>query len=80
MTDRRRVIFGYESCYSLSTDDHRTFVWRYQGQRSYPAFVVERRTGFTQSITVREGIDWNTRSPLIVLKATKAAPVTWTAQ
>ncbi|GFW00458.1 HTH_Tnp_Tc3_2 domain-containing protein [Trichonephila clavipes] len=42
--DWRRVIFSDESRFSLSDDDHRTRVWRRTGQRSDPAFIVERHT------------------------------------
>ncbi|GFX54496.1 HTH_Tnp_Tc3_2 domain-containing protein [Trichonephila clavipes] len=44
VTDWRRVIFSDESRFSLSDDDHRTRVWRRTGQRSDPAFIVERHT------------------------------------
>ncbi|GFX31516.1 HTH_Tnp_Tc3_2 domain-containing protein [Trichonephila clavipes] len=44
VTDWRRVIFSDESRFSLSADDHRTRVWRRTGQRSDPAFIVERHT------------------------------------
>ncbi|GFT90991.1 transposable element Tc1 transposase [Trichonephila clavipes] len=48
MTDWRRVIFSDESRFSLSADDHRTRVWRRTGQRSDPAFIVERHTAISQ--------------------------------
>ncbi|GFS53214.1 HTH_Tnp_Tc3_2 domain-containing protein [Trichonephila clavipes] len=34
--------------FSLSADDHRTRVWRRTGQRSDPAFIVERHTAISQ--------------------------------
>ncbi|GFU30197.1 HTH_Tnp_Tc3_2 domain-containing protein [Trichonephila clavipes] len=37
-----------ESRFSLSADDHRTRVWRRTGQRSDPAFIVERHTAISQ--------------------------------
>ncbi|GFU19354.1 HTH_Tnp_Tc3_2 domain-containing protein [Trichonephila clavipes] len=52
VTDWRRVIFSDESRFSLSADDHRTRVWRRTGQRSDPAFIVERRTAISQGVTV----------------------------
>ncbi|GFW94511.1 HTH_Tnp_Tc3_2 domain-containing protein [Trichonephila clavipes] len=48
VTDWRRVIFSDESRFSLSADDHRTRVWRRTGQRSNPAFIVERHTAISQ--------------------------------
>ncbi|GFS93792.1 HTH_Tnp_Tc3_2 domain-containing protein, partial [Trichonephila clavipes] len=54
VTDWRRVIFGDESRFSLSADDHRTRVWRRTGQRSDPAFIVERHTAISQGVTVWE--------------------------
>ncbi|GFT93867.1 transposable element Tc1 transposase [Trichonephila clavipes] len=52
VTDWRRVIFSDESRFSLSADDHRTRVWRRTGQRSDPAFIVERHTAISQGVTV----------------------------
>ncbi|GFW34938.1 HTH_Tnp_Tc3_2 domain-containing protein [Trichonephila clavipes] len=54
VTDWRRVIFSEESRFSLSADDHRTRVWRRTGQRSDPAFIVERHTAISQGVTVWE--------------------------
>ncbi|GFX65311.1 hypothetical protein TNCV_3168581 [Trichonephila clavipes] len=34
-----------------SADDHRTRVWRRTGQRSDPAFIVERHTAISQGVT-----------------------------
>ncbi|GFV04291.1 transposable element Tcb2 transposase [Trichonephila clavipes] len=48
VTDWRRVIFSDESRFSLSVDDHRTRVWRRTGQRSDPAFIVERHTAISE--------------------------------
>ncbi|GFX00986.1 HTH_Tnp_Tc3_2 domain-containing protein [Trichonephila clavipes] len=48
VTDWRRVIFSDESRFSLSDDDHLTRVWRRTGQRSDPAFIVERHTAISQ--------------------------------
>ncbi|GFW05487.1 transposable element Tc1 transposase [Trichonephila clavipes] len=48
VTNWRRVIFSDESRFSLSDDDHRTRVWRRTGQRSDPAFIVERHTAISQ--------------------------------
>ncbi|GFW45795.1 transposable element Tcb2 transposase [Trichonephila clavipes] len=48
VTDWRRVIFSDESRFSLGADDHRTRVWRRTGQRSDPAFIVERHTAISQ--------------------------------
>ncbi|GFS65109.1 HTH_Tnp_Tc3_2 domain-containing protein [Trichonephila clavipes] len=69
VTDWRRVIFSDESRFSLSADDHRTRVWRRTGQRSDPAFIVERHTAISQGVTVWGAISWDTRSSLVVLQA-----------
>ncbi|GFU58808.1 transposable element Tc1 transposase [Trichonephila clavipes] len=73
VTDWRRVIFSDESRFSLSADDHRTRVWRRTGQRSDPAFIVERHTAISQGVTVWGAISWDTRSPLVVLQGTLTA-------
>ncbi|GFV29116.1 DDE_3 domain-containing protein [Trichonephila clavipes] len=72
VTDWRRVIFN-ESRFSLSADDHRTRVWRRTGQRSDPAFIVERHTAISQGVTVWGAISWDTRSSLVVLQGTLTA-------
>ncbi|GFU69057.1 transposable element Tcb2 transposase [Trichonephila clavipes] len=73
VTDWRRVIFSDESRFSLSDDDHRTRVWRRTGQRSDPAFIVERHTAISQGVTVWGAISWDTRSSLVVLQGTSTA-------
>ncbi|GFW20143.1 transposable element Tcb1 transposase [Trichonephila clavipes] len=73
VTDWRRVIFSDESRFSLSADDHRTRVWRRTGQRSDPAFIVERNTAISQGVTVWGAISWDTRSSLVVLQGTLTA-------
>ncbi|GFX18435.1 uncharacterized protein TNCV_4307351 [Trichonephila clavipes] len=60
VTDWRRVIFSDESRFSLSADDHRTRVSRRTGQRSDPAFIVERHTAISQGYDV---LPWPARSP-----------------
>ncbi|GFU25322.1 transposable element Tcb2 transposase [Trichonephila clavipes] len=73
VTDWRRVIFSDESRFSLIADDHRTRVWRRTGQRSDPAFIVERHTAISQGVTVWGAISWDTRSSLVVLQGTLTA-------
>ncbi|GFW28175.1 transposable element Tc1 transposase [Trichonephila clavipes] len=73
VTDWRRVIFSDEYRFSLSADDHRTRVWRRTGQRSDPAFIVERHTAISQGVTVWGAISWDTRSSLVVLQGTLTA-------
>ncbi|GFX35624.1 transposable element Tc1 transposase [Trichonephila clavipes] len=73
VTDWRRVIFSDESRFSLIDDDHRTRVWRRTGQRSDPAFIVERHTAISQGVTVWGAISWDTRSSLVVLQGTLTA-------
>ncbi|GFU30721.1 HTH_Tnp_Tc3_2 domain-containing protein [Trichonephila clavipes] len=60
VTDWRRVIFSDESRFSLSADDQRTRVWSFTGQRSNPAFIVERHTAISQGYDV---LPWPARSP-----------------
>ncbi|GFU28995.1 DDE_3 domain-containing protein [Trichonephila clavipes] len=62
-----------ESRFSLTADDHRTRVWRRTGQRSDPAFIVERHTAISQGVTVWGAISWDTRSSLVVLQGTLTA-------
>ncbi|GFU25581.1 transposable element Tcb1 transposase [Trichonephila clavipes] len=57
----------------LSADDHRTRVWRRSGQRSDPAFIVERHTAISQGVTVWGAISWDTRSSLVALQGTLTA-------
>ncbi|GFX56441.1 HTH_Tnp_Tc3_2 domain-containing protein [Trichonephila clavipes] len=73
VTDWRRVIFSDESRFSLSDDDHRTRVWRRTGQRSDPAFIVERHTAISQGVTVWGANSLDTRSSLVVLQGTLTA-------
>ncbi|GFX34541.1 transposable element Tcb2 transposase [Trichonephila clavipes] len=73
VADWRRVIFSDESRFSLNADDHRTRVWRRTGQRSDPAFIVERHTAISQGVTVWGAISWDTRSSLVVLQGTLTA-------
>ncbi|GFT49204.1 DDE_3 domain-containing protein [Trichonephila clavipes] len=73
VTDWIRVIFSDESRFSLSADYHRTRVWRRTGQRSDPAFIVERHTAISQGVTVWGAISWDTRSSLVVLQGTLTA-------
>ncbi|GFX49980.1 HTH_Tnp_Tc3_2 domain-containing protein [Trichonephila clavipes] len=73
VTDWRRVIFSDKSRFSLSADDDRTRVWRRTGQRSDPAFIVERHTAISQGVTVWGAISWDTRSSLVVLQGTLTA-------
>ncbi|GFX53618.1 HTH_Tnp_Tc3_2 domain-containing protein [Trichonephila clavipes] len=72
VTDWRRVIFSDESRFSLSDDDHRTRVLRRTGQRSDPAFIVERHTAISQGDSVGSNF-WDTRSSLVVLQGTLTA-------
>ncbi|GFX84046.1 transposable element Tc1 transposase [Trichonephila clavipes] len=73
VTDWRRVIFSDESRFSLSADDHRTRVWRRIGQRSDPAFIVERHTAISQRCDSVGKVLGDTRSSLVVLQGTLTA-------
>ncbi|GFU65405.1 DDE_3 domain-containing protein [Trichonephila clavipes] len=72
VTDWRRVIFSDEpdSASVLMTTAR---VWRRTGQRSDPAFIVERHTAISQGVTVWGAISWDTRSSLVVLQGTLTA-------
>ncbi|GFU04121.1 transposable element Tcb2 transposase [Trichonephila clavipes] len=48
-------------------------VSRRTGQRSDPAFIVERHTAISQGVTVWGAISWDTRSSLVVLQGTLTA-------
>ncbi|GFT72493.1 HTH_Tnp_Tc3_2 domain-containing protein [Trichonephila clavipes] len=48
-------------------------IWRRTGQRSDPAFIVERHTAISQGVTVWGAISWDTRSSLVVLQGTLTA-------
>ncbi|GFT64450.1 HTH_Tnp_Tc3_2 domain-containing protein [Trichonephila clavipes] len=50
-----------------------TRVCRRTGQRSDPAFIVERHTAISQGVTVWGAISWDTRSSLVVLQGTLTA-------
>ncbi|GFV07775.1 HTH_Tnp_Tc3_2 domain-containing protein [Trichonephila clavipes] len=72
--DRRRVIFSDESRFSLSADDHRTRVWRRTGQRSDPAFIVERHTAIsTRCDSVGSNFLGTYDHSLVVLQGTLTA-------
>ncbi|GFX42505.1 HTH_Tnp_Tc3_2 domain-containing protein [Trichonephila clavipes] len=72
--DRLETCHLSDECrFSLSADDHRTRVWRRTGQRSDPAFIVERHTAISQGVTVWGAISWDTRSSLVVLQGTLTA-------
>ncbi|GFW56240.1 transposable element Tc1 transposase [Trichonephila clavipes] len=72
VTDWRRVIFSDESRFSLSAD-HRKRVWRRTGQRSDPAFIVERHTAISQGVTVWESNFLGHTNLYVVLQGTLTA-------
>ncbi|GFV48576.1 transposable element Tcb2 transposase [Trichonephila clavipes] len=37
-----RVLFTYESIFSLSSDSHRILIWRQRGSRNHPSNIIER--------------------------------------
>ncbi|GFV88833.1 HTH_Tnp_Tc3_2 domain-containing protein [Trichonephila clavipes] len=71
-TDWRRVIFMMNPD-SVSVLITTARVWRRTGQRSDPAFIVERHTAISQGVTVWGAISWDTRSSLVVLQGTLTA-------
>ncbi|GFT32955.1 HTH_Tnp_Tc3_2 domain-containing protein [Trichonephila clavipes] len=69
VTDWRRVIFSYESRFSLSADDHRTCLEAHR-----PAIrSVIYCPAISQGVTVWGAISWDTRSSLVVLQGTLTA-------
>ncbi|GFW63000.1 transposable element Tcb2 transposase [Trichonephila clavipes] len=65
--------FSDESKFNLSSDDSRFRVWRPRGERLNSAFVLHRHTPLTASVMVWNAIDYNTRSPLILIRGTMTA-------
>ncbi|GFX02495.1 HTH_Tnp_Tc3_2 domain-containing protein [Trichonephila clavipes] len=63
------IVFSYESRFQLCPDDHRGRVWNSPGQRADPAFTIARHTGPQSGVTVRGAISFDSRTPLVVIRA-----------
>ncbi|GFX81988.1 transposable element Tcb2 transposase [Trichonephila clavipes] len=62
-----------ESRFNLSSDDNRVRVWRPRGERLNPAFLLPRHTAPTAGVMVWGAISYNTRSLLVLIRATMTA-------
>ncbi|GFX65430.1 transposable element Tcb1 transposase [Trichonephila clavipes] len=63
-----QVVFSDESRFNLSSDDNRVRLWRPRGERLNIVFALQRHTSPTAVVRVRAEIDYNTRSPLVLIR------------
>ncbi|GFU66739.1 transposable element Tcb2 transposase [Trichonephila clavipes] len=68
-----QVVFGDESRFNLSSDDNRVRVWFPRGKLLNPAFDLQRYTTPTADVMVWGVIDYNTRSPLVLINGSMTA-------
>ncbi|GFV05873.1 transposable element Tcb2 transposase [Trichonephila clavipes] len=68
-----QVVFRDESRFNLSNDENRVRVWRPHGECLNSAFALQRHTAPTTGVMVWGVIAYNTRSPLVLIRGTKAA-------
>ncbi|GFW04583.1 transposable element Tc3 transposase [Trichonephila clavipes] len=60
-----RVLFTYESRFSLSSDSHRILIWRERGSRNHPSNIIERDMyGGSFGVLVWGGIMLGSRTDL----------------
>ncbi|GFY24272.1 transposable element Tcb1 transposase [Trichonephila clavipes] len=64
------VVFTDESRICLQHHDGRIRVWRHRGERMLNSCVMHRHTGLAQSIMVRGGIGYHSRTPLVRIAGT----------
>ncbi|GFS66011.1 transposable element Tcb1 transposase [Trichonephila clavipes] len=69
-----QVVFSDKSRFSVSSGDNRVRVWRPRGERLNPVFVLQRHTAPTAGVMVWGASAYNTRSPLVLIRGTMAAP------
>ncbi|GFV13595.1 transposable element Tc1 transposase [Trichonephila clavipes] len=62
-------MFSDKSCFQRCPDDHRVRVWRSPGQRADPAFTIARQTGPQPGVIVWGTISFDSRTPLVVIRA-----------
>ncbi|GFT91154.1 transposable element Tcb2 transposase [Trichonephila clavipes] len=70
VTDWQKVVFSDESRFVLGTDDNRVRVWRRSGERYNSPHTVLRHTARTAGVMVWGAIAYDSRSTLIVMRAT----------
>ncbi|GFT58338.1 transposable element Tcb1 transposase [Trichonephila clavipes] len=64
-----RVLFTYESRFSLSSDSHRTLIWRERGSRNHPSNIIERDRYGGRGVLVWGGIMLGSRTDLHIFDA-----------
>ncbi|GFY28594.1 transposable element Tc3 transposase [Trichonephila clavipes] len=70
VTDWQKVVFSDESRFVLETDDNRVRAWRRPGEPYHSSHTVLRHTARTAGVMVWEGIAYDSRSTLIVMRGT----------
>ncbi|GFT97950.1 transposable element Tcb1 transposase [Trichonephila clavipes] len=68
-----QVVFRDESRFNLSSEDNRIRKWRHRGERLNPAFALQRHTAPTAGVMVWGAIEYNTQSPLVLIRGTMTA-------
>ncbi|GFV45004.1 transposable element Tc1 transposase [Trichonephila clavipes] len=64
-----RVLFTYESRFSLSSDSHRILIWRERGSRNHPSNIIERDMYGGLGVLVWGGIMLGSRTDLHIFDA-----------
>ncbi|GFW56576.1 transposable element Tc1 transposase [Trichonephila clavipes] len=64
-----RVLFTYESIFSLSSDSHRILIWRERGSRNHTSNIIERDRYGGRGVLVRGGIMLGSRTDLHIFDA-----------
>ncbi|GFX58352.1 transposable element Tcb2 transposase [Trichonephila clavipes] len=59
---------------NLSSDDNCVRVWKARGERLNAAFALQRHTSPTAGVMILGAIAYNTRSHLVLIRGTMAAP------
>ncbi|GFW43948.1 transposable element Tc1 transposase [Trichonephila clavipes] len=62
-------LFCDESRFQLCPDDHEGRVWGSPGQRADPASTIARHTGSQPGAIVRGATSFDSRTPLVVIRA-----------
>ncbi|GFV16431.1 transposable element Tcb2 transposase [Trichonephila clavipes] len=64
-----RVLFTYESRFSLSSDSHRILIWRERGSRNHPSNIIERDRYGGRGVLVWGGIMLGSRTDRHIFNA-----------
>ncbi|GFY16170.1 transposable element Tcb2 transposase [Trichonephila clavipes] len=64
-----RVLFTYESRFTLSSDSHRILIWRERGSRNHPSSIIERDRYGRRGVLVWGGIMLGSRTDLHIFDA-----------